>query len=472
MSTLDTEALHAKPQGEPQVELELELEPQVEPEPELQVEPESELRTESELEYQGASEPKLQSEPRHQPTAPTSSVRPAGSARTSQQKAKEFMQFVMHPQDMQRMHTPQTAASICVSVIIPMWNNEDTIERTLVSIQAQTHTNFECIIVNDGSTDASAQVCSRFCKSDARFVMYTQNNSGVSAARNYGLARAHGTLVLFLDADDSYKPTTFQIAVQTYIQAHWDVLVFGFDVVPKESWLSSIHALRTPHAAMYFKFSPALMFSQTTKPFVCRSAYARSFLLRAHARFHTALSLGEDMEWFFYVYPRSAKTQVISQHLYEYVMRDTSVVHSISAQSAQSEARYKKVMQHLDVIDVICADWYHKPWAAAGRAAFASWACDFVLFDMLSLAPDARHRALVFLRDVLCAFTDTTPKTLANIAERDAVLHRTLQLVCAAAEGRAQLTMQSITMFYVTRRGIVACAKRLACKLLGRSSYN
>ncbi len=472
MSTLDTEALHAKPQGEPQVEPELELEPQVELEPELQVEPESELRAESELEYQGASEPQLQSEPRHQPTAPTSSVRLAGSARTSQQKAKEFMQFVMHPQDMQRMHTPQTAASICVSVIIPMWNNEDTIERTLVSIQAQTHTNFECIIVNDGSTDASAQVCSRFCKSDARFVMYTQNNSGVSAARNYGLARAHGTLVLFLDADDSYKPTTFHIAVETYIQAHWDVLVFGFDVVPKESWLSSIHALRTPHAAMYFKFSPALMFSQTTKPFVCRSAYARSFLLRAHARFHTALSLGEDMEWFFYVYPRSAKTQVISQHLYEYVMRDTSVVHSISAQSAQSEARYKKVMQHLDVIDVICADWYHKPWAAAERAAFASWACDFVLFDMLSLAPDARNRALVFLRDVLCAFTDTTPQTLADIADKDAILHHTLQLVCAAAEGTAQLTMQSITMFYVTRRGIVACVKRLACKLLGRSSYN
>ena len=472
MSTLDTEALHAKPQGEPQVEPELELEPQVEPEPELQVEPESELRTESELEHQGASEPKLQSEPRHQSTAPTSSVCAAGSARNSQQKAKEFMQFVMHPQDMQRMHTPQTAASICVSVIIPMWNNEDTIERTLVSIQAQTHTNFECIIVNDGSTDASAQICSRFCKSDARFVMYTQENSGVSAARNYGLARAHGTLVLFLDADDSYKPTTFQIAVETYIQAHWDVLVFGFDVVPKESWLSSIHALRTPRAAMYFKFSPTLMFSQTTKPFVCRSAYARSFLMRAHARFHTALSLGEDMEWFFYVYPRSAKTQVISQHLYEYVMRDTSVVHSISAQSAQSEARYKKVMQHLDVIDVICADWYHKPWTAAARAAFASWACDFVLFDMLSLAPDDRHHALVFLRDVLCAFTDTTPQTLATIAEKDAVLHHTLQLVCAAAEGRAQLTMQSITMFYVTRRGIVACAKRLACKLLGRSSYN
>ena len=91
---------------------------------------------------------------------------------------------------------------------------------------------------------------------------------------------------------------------------------------------------------------------------------------------------------------------------------------------------------------------------------------------MLSLAPDDRHHALVFLRDVLCAFTDTTPQTLATIAEKDAVLHHTLQLVCAAAEGRAQLTMQSITMFYVTRRGIVACAKRLACKLLGRSSYN
>lgn len=468
MSTLDTEALHAKPHGELQTEPEREPEAEPEPQVELELEPECEREPQSASELEPEPQPQL----RQQPAAPTSSVRVASSARMSQQKAKEFMQFVMHPQDMQRVHTPQTASSICISVVIPMWNNEDTIERTLISIQAQTHTNFECIIVNDGSTDASAQVCSRFCNSDARFVMYTQENSGVSAARNYGLARAHGTLVLFLDADDSYKPTTFQIAAETYIQAHWDVLVFGFDVVPKESWLSSIHALRTPRAAMYFKFSPTLMFSQTTKPFVCRSAYARSFLMRAHARFHTALSLGEDMEWFFYVYPRSAKTQVISQHLYEYVMRDTSVVHSISAQSAHSAARLKKVMKHLDVIDVICADWYHKPWTAAARAAFVSWACDFVLFDILSLAPDDRHHALVFLRDVLCAFTDTTPQTLATIAEKDAVLHHTLQLVCAAAEGRAQLTMQSITMFYVTRRGIVACAKRLACKLLGRSSYN
>ena len=190
MSTLDTEALHAKPHGELQTEPEREPEPQVEPErepqgelePELKIEPELEPEPQVELEL----EPELQSQPRQQPAAPTSSVRVAGSARMSQQKAKEFMQFVMHPQDMQRVHTPQTAASICISVVIPMWNNEDTIERTLVSIQAQTHANFECIIVNDGSTDASAQVCSRFCNSDARFVMYTQENSGVSAARNYG----------------------------------------------------------------------------------------------------------------------------------------------------------------------------------------------------------------------------------------------------------------------------------------------
>jgi len=91
------------------------------------------------------------------------------------------------------------------SVVIPLYNKAHTIQRTLASVLAQTHTEFEVIIVNDGSTDNGIEAINQ-CTSDQRIRIIKQENQGVSAARNNGVANAKYEYIAFLDGDDEWLP--------------------------------------------------------------------------------------------------------------------------------------------------------------------------------------------------------------------------------------------------------------------------
>jgi len=93
-----------------------------------------------------------------------------------------------------------------LSVIIPAYNAEPFIAATLKSVQAQTFRNIEILVVDDGSTDATAEIAGRFVAEDSRFRVLTKPNGGVGSARNRGLAEARGGFVAFLDADDLWHP--------------------------------------------------------------------------------------------------------------------------------------------------------------------------------------------------------------------------------------------------------------------------
>ena len=97
-----------------------------------------------------------------------------------------------------------------VSVLIPAYNAESTLLQTLHSVQRQTFTDFEAIIVDDGSKDATARIAAEFAESDARFELVRQENAGVAAARNTALALAKGRWVAPLDADDLWHPEKLQ----------------------------------------------------------------------------------------------------------------------------------------------------------------------------------------------------------------------------------------------------------------------
>lgn len=98
-----------------------------------------------------------------------------------------------------------------VSVIIPLYNKAPYLKKALDSIASQTYTDWECIIINDGSTDDSATVASQWINASrllpSAFCLVSQENAGVSAARNHGIALSQGEYIAFLDADDWWAPT-------------------------------------------------------------------------------------------------------------------------------------------------------------------------------------------------------------------------------------------------------------------------
>jgi glycosyltransferase involved in cell wall biosynthesis len=105
-----------------------------------------------------------------------------------------------------------------VSIIITCFNQAHCIANTLESVVAQTYTNLECIIVDDGSKDTSAEVIKEFIKDDKRFIYLFQHNQGVSRARNKGFALATGSFINFLDGDDTFLPKKLELQIAVFIQ--------------------------------------------------------------------------------------------------------------------------------------------------------------------------------------------------------------------------------------------------------------
>lgn len=91
---------------------------------------------------------------------------------------------------------------IDISIIIPVYNAEKYLHRSIGSILRQEFLSFELILVDDGSTDSSPEVCDYYANNDQRVVVYHQNNMGASSARNQGIEIAKGKWVIFVDADD------------------------------------------------------------------------------------------------------------------------------------------------------------------------------------------------------------------------------------------------------------------------------
>lgn len=115
-----------------------------------------------------------------------------------------------------------------VSVIVPSYNLGQYLPETLQSVLSQTFQDWECLIVENGSTDGSMNVVTSFCASDTRFVpVVFHENQGVAAARNKGLELAEGEYILFLDADDLIAPGYMEAAVKALDSDHSLNLVYG-----------------------------------------------------------------------------------------------------------------------------------------------------------------------------------------------------------------------------------------------------
>ena len=118
-----------------------------------------------------------------------------------------------------------------ISVVIPVYNAERHLRFSLCSVLGQTHADWECICVNDGSTDGSGAVLDEYAAKDPRFRVVHQANAGEGGARNAGMAVATGELVAFLDADDAWHPDALRIFAATRLETGADVIRYGWTPV-------------------------------------------------------------------------------------------------------------------------------------------------------------------------------------------------------------------------------------------------
>lgn len=114
-----------------------------------------------------------------------------------------------------------------VSVIVPCYNQAQYLPETLDSVLAQTYQNWECVIINDGSPDNTESIAKEYLGKDKRFKYLKQENMGLPAARNTGIANSHGEYILPLDADDLILPTYIEKAVNHFSQVPETKLVYS-----------------------------------------------------------------------------------------------------------------------------------------------------------------------------------------------------------------------------------------------------
>ena len=115
-----------------------------------------------------------------------------------------------------------------VSIIVPVYNAEETISRCIESILNQEYRDFELLLMNDGSADSSGDICDRYAKDDPRIRVIHKSNTGVSETRNMALDLACGTYLQFLDSDDWITPNATQLFVETANRYHCDMVISDF----------------------------------------------------------------------------------------------------------------------------------------------------------------------------------------------------------------------------------------------------
>lgn len=111
-----------------------------------------------------------------------------------------------------------------ISVIVPVYNVESYVAECIESIQNQTYMNLEIILVNDGSTDASGDICDQYAAYDERIQVIHKENAGVSAARNTGIESANGDYIGFVDSDDYIAPTMYEDMLKLMAEHDLDII--------------------------------------------------------------------------------------------------------------------------------------------------------------------------------------------------------------------------------------------------------
>ena len=240
-----------------------------------------------------------------------------------------------------------------VSIILPVYNAQNHLERCIGSILAQTYRDLELIILNDGSKDQSLPVCEAFRAKDSRILLVDKDNSGVSDTRNLGLKLAGGKYIKFVDSDDHIAPDYTQHLVTAAEQNHADLVIAPYKMVipagvsKPEQVLEKLQddlgvmSVARPPEVREYGFLPAGIYDKDTfalrlmdKPasyfysVLWNKLYRRDILTGNDIRFTSELRWAEDLV-FNMQYIQYAQTFVsIAAPGYFYVQNPQSICHT------------------------------------------------------------------------------------------------------------------------------------------------
>lgn len=202
------------------------------------------------------------------------------------------------------------------SVIIPLYNKEKFIENTLQSVLKQTFSDFEIVIINDGSTDLSEQKVYQF--QDSRIRYYTQKNQGASVARNYGISLAKSKYITFIDADDFWYPEFLGFMYQT-IHRFPEQKVFAAAIeieTPKNIFPAAYSIKKTDDFEMvnYFEAS-------RKETVICTSCAVFHYLVFEEVgNFDIAIKSGQDTDLWIrigLIYPVLFSWEILARYVYD-----------------------------------------------------------------------------------------------------------------------------------------------------------
>lgn len=182
-----------------------------------------------------------------------------------------------------------------ISVIVPVYNGQDYLEKCIESIEAQTYENLEIVIVNDGSTDGTGQVCKRLMEQYENIRVITTEDEGVSAARNAGLDAIKGAFVTFVDADDRIRPKMLETLCQGIMDTGCDICGCSFySWKTEEEWQASLEMRHRIDSPTVYKPEEYLEKEVLNGNSRCWSKLYRRGAI-GKQRFRYGLTIGEDM---------------------------------------------------------------------------------------------------------------------------------------------------------------------------------
>lgn len=221
-----------------------------------------------------------------------------------------------------------------ISIIVPVYKVEKYLRRCLDSIAAQTYTNFEVILVDDGSPDHCGEICDEYASNDIRFRVIHQKNKGLSAARNTGIEACLGDYIMFVDSDDYIESNMCEVLLQSAIQNKAQLAVCGFRLVYEEDKNGDLicppDILVSGKEAAIWCLGPK---SSVYLVVVWNKLYQRNLFENKTCRVRFPEGFIHEDEFVSYkLFYLADRVAMIEQPLYNYLQRAGSITHQRNGQ--------------------------------------------------------------------------------------------------------------------------------------------